>query len=121
MRQVYLKQIKRTEASTPTYYTKDDQVKPGKLLVIRNLSVTWSAMATTESGQFYIENGGQNIFLGDDVPSVTGGKACWSGQAFVGEGDKVAVYTPDSASADVIYFDIVGELWDLKDWEEHGG
>jgi len=116
MRQPYLKHIRRTEAATPTYYTEDDRIDPGRVLVVRCLAVSWSAMATTESGQFYIQDGGEKIFLGDDMPSVTGGKAYWTGQAFVGEGDCVGVYTPDSASADVISFFVVGELWDLIDW-----
>jgi len=118
MRQVYTKEVRRTEASTPTLYTKDDRIEPGKILVIRNLAVSWSDMATTEPGCFYIDDGGTKVFLGDDVPAKAGGKASWSGKAFVGEGDFVGVYTPDSISADVISFFIVGELWDLKEWEK---
>ncbi len=117
-KQVYLKNITRTEVATPTLYTKDERVEPGKLLVILNLSVSWAAMATTEPGCFYIDDGGQKVFLGDDVPAKAGGQASWSGNALVGEGDLIGVYTPDSASADIISFDIVGELWDLKEWEE---
>ena len=117
-KQVYLKKITRTEAATPTLYTKDEQIEPGKILVVRNLSVSWSDMATTEPGCFYIDDGGQKVFLGDDVPAKEGGKASWSGHAFVGEGDLVGVYTPDSTSGNVISFDIVGELWDLKEWEK---
>ena len=118
MRQVYLKEIVRTEAATPTYYTQDDQIKPGKLLVVRNLSVTWSGFGTNETGQFYIQDGGRKIFLGEDVPDRQSGHAFWEGIAFVGEGDSIGVYTPNSANGDVIYFDIGGELWDLKDWEK---
>jgi len=120
MRQPYLKHITRVEAATPTYYTYDERVDPGKILVIRNLCASWSDMATTESAQFFIKTGQGNIFLRDDLPSVTGGKPRWSGQAFVGEGQQIGVYTPDSAASDVIYFDIVGELWDLKDWIAKG-
>jgi len=118
MKQVYLREVKRTEASTPTYYTKDDQVKPGKLLIVRSLALTWSDIKTSETGQFYIQDGGQKIFIGEDVPDRQGGHAFWQGEALVGEGDLIGAYTPDSANGDVIYFDIVGELWDLKDWEK---
>ena len=118
MRQVYSRETKRTEDVIPTLYTKDEQIEPGKILVVRNLSASWLAMATTEPGCFYIDDGGQKIFLGDDVPAKVGGQASWSGMAFVGEGDFVGVYTPDSVNADVISFFIVGELWDLKDWEK---
>jgi hypothetical protein len=116
MRQPYLKHLTRTESATPTYYTNDDRVEPGKILVIRSLCVNWSGMKTTETGQFFIETGQGRVFLGDDVPAKQDGHAYVGGQFFVGEGQRVGVYTPDSASADVIYFDIVGELWDLKDW-----
>ena len=118
MKRVYLKEILRTEASTPTNYTKDDQVKPGNLLVVKSLALTWSGMKTTETAQFYIQDGGQQIFIGEDVPDCQGGHAFWQGEAFVGEGDLIGAYTPDSVDGDVIIFDIVGELWDLKDWEK---
>ena len=117
MRQPYLKHIRRTESATPTYYTEDVRVDPGKLLVVRNLAVSWSGFETSETGQFYIQDGGEKIFLGDDVPAKQDGHAYWKGHAFVGEGDCVGVYTPDSVSGDIIYFFIVGELWDLEDWQ----
>lgn len=118
MRQVYAKEIKRIEASTPTYYTKDDPIEPGKILVVLNLAVTWSDMKTTQTGQFYIQDGGNKVYLGDDTPARAGGHAYWAGRSFAGEEDYVGVFTPDSESADVISFFVVGELWDLKDWEK---
>ena len=94
MRQVYSKEIIRTEASTPTFYTKDDQIEPGKVLVVRNLAVSWSGMKTTETGQFYIQDGDRKIFLGDDVPAKQDGHAYWGGKAFAGEGDIVRERIP---------------------------
>lgn len=116
MRQAYHNEVILTEPATPGHYVYDYRVDPGKILVVRNLAVTWSGFKTTETGQFFIQDGGRKIFLGDDVPDIQSGHAFWTGQVFVGEGDKAGVYCPDSAASDVIHFFISGELWDVADW-----
>jgi hypothetical protein len=116
MRQVYVKEVIRTEAATPTYYTKDDPVKPGKVLKVLSLALTWDGFKTSENAQFFIEDAGTKIYFGEDAPVKESGHAFWTGEVYVGEGDRVAAYTPDSASADEIHLFIIGELWDLKDW-----
>lgn len=118
MRQVYLREINRTEAATPTYYTYDRPVKASFVLVLTNLSVSWSAMATTESGHFFIESGGQRIFLGDDTPGMIGGCGYWGGKVAVGEHCRIGVYTPDSAEDDMVKFCIAGELWTKEAWRK---
>lgn len=118
MRQVYLREIIRTEPATPTYYTYDRPVDPGNVLVLTNLSVFWDAMATTENGKFFIDAGGQRIFLGDDVPGRIGGGAYWQGKVAIGEHCRVGVYTADSANGDVLAFGIAGELWTRDAWNK---
>ena len=118
MRQVYLREIKRTEAAAPTYYTYDRPVDAGFVLVLTNLDVSWPDIATTEGGQFFIESGGQWVFLGGDVASIIGGGSCWHGKAAMGEHSRVGVYTPASAEDDVIRFSIVGELWTKEAWRK---
>jgi len=118
VRQVYLREIIRTEPATPTYYTYDAKVDPGKILVVRGMTVWWDGFKTTESGQFFVEDGGRNIFIGEDLPDRANGHAFWAGKVAIGEGDRPGLYTPDSAAADVIYFYLYGELWDLNDWKK---
>lgn len=118
MKRVYLKQVIRTEPSTPTHYTYDDKVDPGRVLVIRGMTVHWHNFKTSEAGQFFIEDGGQNIFIGEDTPDRTHGHAYWSGTVAIGEGDRPAVYTPESEASDLISFSIYGELLDLDDWRK---
>lgn len=116
MRQVYLREVKRTEPGTESYYTYDRPVDAGFILVLTNLDVSWPEIATTEGGQFFIESGGQRVFLGGDVASITGGGSSWHGHAAMGEHSRIGVYTPASAEDDVIRFSIVGELWDKNSW-----
>jgi len=116
VRQVYDNEVILTEPATPGHYVYDDPVYPGKVLLIRNLAVTWSDFGTGESGQFFIEDGGRKIFLRDDLPSVAGGLATWKGLIYCGEGDRPGVYCPDSDAADVIHFFISGELLDVADF-----
>lgn len=118
MRQIYINHVTRIEATTPTLYTYDDRVAPGKVLILRNLCCTFTAMKTSESAQFFVDDGGQKPFLGDDVPARQGGHAYWTGCVPIGEGDRVGAYTPDSAAADLIQFSIFGELWDAKAWRD---
>lgn len=118
MRQVYLRQINRTEAATPTYYTYCEPVKVGHVLVINNLAVTWADMKTSENGEFFIQVGGQMVFIGDDTPSRAGGQAYMNGKSVLGEHTRIGVYTPDSEANDVITFCISGELWIKEAWNK---
>jgi len=116
LRQVYLNEVIVTEPATPGHYVYDQVVRPGKVLLVRNLAVYWDGFKITETGQFFIEDGARLIFLGDDVPDRQSGHAFWKGHAYAGEGDRPGVYCPDSATGDVIHFFICGELFDLADW-----
>lgn len=116
MRLVYHNEVILTEPATPGHYLYDKPVTPGKILLVRNLAVYWDGFKTSETGQFFIQDGGRKIFLGDDVPDRTSGHAYWTGHVYVGEGDKAGVYCPDSEAADTIYFSISGELLDLADF-----
>lgn len=116
MRQVYIKEIILLEPATAVHYVYDDPVKPGQVLVIRNLCATFSAIANSEEAHFFTEDHGVKHYLGEDVALDTGGYPHWSGQVAIGERDRAGVYLPDSATDDEIHFFILGELWDLKDW-----
>ena len=118
MRQVYLRELIRTEPVVVVNYTYDRPVDAGYVLVLTNLTVSWAAMSTSESGHFFIESGGQGVFLGDGVPAMTGGCGHWHGKAVMGEHSRVGVYTPDSANLDVIRFCVAGELWKAEDWRK---
>ncbi len=118
MRQVYLRVINRVEAATPLCYTYCEPVKAGHVLVINNLAVSWAAMATDENGEFFIEVGGQRVFIGDDAPSRIGGHAYMNGQSVLGEHSRVGVYTVDSEEDDVVQFSISGELWTREAWRK---
>lgn len=118
MRQVYLRVINRTEAATPTNYTYCEPVKAGHVLVINNLAATWADIKTSENAEFFIEVGGQKVFIGDDTPSRTSGQAYMNGMSVVGEHSRVGVYTPDSEADDVVQFSISGELWTREAWRK---
>lgn len=118
MRQVYIQERIKTEPTTPLHYLYDDPVDPGKVLVVHNLSVTWAAIASGEEAHFFVEDMGRKIYLGEDAPTNTGGHPHWSGEAAIGERDRVGVYCPDSATNDEIHLFIFGELWDLDDWRK---
>lgn len=116
MRQSYIKRVIVTEPATAGHYFYDDKIGPGKVLVLKNLCATFSALATTEEVQFFVEDGGVKMFLGEDFPLVVGGYPHWEGSVLVGEGDRAGVYIPDSDTDDVISFFIFGELLDLADF-----
>lgn len=116
MKQAYIKQVVETQPGEAQDYIFDDKVDPRKILVVRNISVWWSGMASTEEALFFVEDGGRKCYLGDDLPSVNDGKPHWSGYATVGEGDRVGAYIPDIDANEVAYLWIFGELWDLEGW-----
>ena len=116
MRQSYINRVVVTEPATAGHYFYDDYVRSGKILVVKNLCATFSALATTEEVQFFVEDGGVKMFLGEDFALVNGGYPHWEGSVSIGEGDRAGVYIPDSATDDVISFFIFGELFDLADF-----
>lgn len=116
MRQAYINKVLVTEPAAAGHYFYDEKVSPGKILVVKNLCATFSALATTEEVQFFIEDGGVKMFLGDDFALVVGGFPHWQGSVSIGEGDRAGVYIPDSATGDVISFFVFGELFDLADF-----
>lgn len=118
MRQIYIEEWVHTAVTDTDDYTYDNRVDPGKVLVIRNLSVTWADIATTEEGHFFVEDHGRKVFLGEDAALDAGGHPHWSGQVAIGGGDRVGVYCPDSVTDDEIHFFVFGELWDLDDWRK---
>ena len=118
MRQVYLRVINRAEAVTPICYTYCEPVKAGHVLVINNLACTWALMKTSENAEFFIEAGGQNVYIGDDSPSRAGGVAYMNGKSVAGEHNRVGVHTPDSQNGDVVQFSVSGELWKAEDWRK---
>lgn len=116
MRQVYHNEVVITEPTPPGHYVYDIPVSPGKVLLVRNLAVYWAGFKTSQTGQWFIQDGGRKIFLGDDTPARESGHAYWTGQVYVGEGDQIGVFCPDSELNDTIYFYISGELLDLADF-----
>ena len=116
MHDVYIKQVQFTAAADGDDYLYDEQLDPAKILVITNLSATWSAMATSEQAHFFVEVGGTRMFLGEDVPFDTGGYPHWSGKIAIGEGCRIGVYCPDIETGDRVSLFIFGELWDREDW-----
>ena len=95
MRQVYIQERVHTAGSDTDDYVYDDVVAPAQILVIRNLCVTWSDIASTEEAHFFVESMGRKIFLGEDAPVDAGGHPHFSGEVTIGEGDRVGVYCPD--------------------------
>jgi len=116
LRQPYINRVFVTEPATPGHYFYDDYVRAGHILVLKNLCANFSALGTTEEVQFFVQDGGVKIFLGEDFALVTGGYPHWEGSVSIGEGDRAGIYIPDSATDDVISFFIFGELFDLADF-----
>ena len=118
MKRAYIEELIHTAASDTDDYTYGERVEPGEVLVIRNLSVTWSDIATTEEAHFFVEDMGRKVFLGEDAAIDAGGHPHWSGEVALGEGDRAGVYCPDVAANDEVHFFILGELWDLDEWRK---
>lgn len=118
MREVYISRAIHIEPAVPVHYVYDRQVENGKVLVLRDLCATFTAIASTEEVHFFVDDGGIINWLGEDAPLDTGGHPFWTGKVAIGEHDRVGVYIPDSAVGDGIYFYIFGELWDMASWRK---
>lgn len=118
MKQVYIKEIIFTEPATAVHYVYDDVIDPGKILVIRDICATFSALANSEEAHFFVEKMGSYRYLGEDAALDTGGHPHWQGKVAIGEGERIGVYFPDSAASDEIHMFIFGELWDIDCWQK---
>lgn len=120
MRSIYIKHILLTEPTTAGHFIYDVPVNPGKVLVIKNLSVTFPGFKTNEAGEFFIVDSTRKIYINDDSPHKLGGQASWTGNLAIGEGDKIGCYLSGTATGNLIVLCVIGELWDLEDWRNCG-
>lgn len=118
MKQPYLFEGVKKAASDTDDYSYSDRVKTGQILIVTNISASWSDIANTEETHFFIEDGARKIFLGEDVPVDAGGHAHWSGEVAIGPGDRVGVYCPDSATGDIVYLWVCGILYDYDAFQK---
>lgn len=114
MRQAFIKEF----ISTGFDYAYSDYIRPGEILVVRNISTWWPGIASTEEVLFFVDVRGVKHYLGDDLPSVADGRPHWGGCALVGEQGRVGIYAPDIGASDVVYLWVNGELWDLESWRK---
>lgn len=120
MRLIYIHSVTLTEPATPGHFIYDDPVGPGKVLIVKNLSVTYPGFKTSHTGEFFVVDSSRNIYIYEGAPKRTGGKCSWTGDLAIGESDKVGCRLPESGAAAVIDFYIIGELWDIEDWRKYG-
>lgn len=117
MKQAYFKHLTRTYSATPDDYLEDEQVRPGKMLVVSRIAAWHDNIATTEAMRFYVKTGEERIWIADDTPDTTGGPAHTDLNIPVGEGAAVGAHAPSIAGTEVQHLVVVGELWEAEDWK----
>ena len=116
MRQVYVKHISKKYAVAGDAYIEDDPIPPGKVITYHRAAAYFAELTSSEYINWYIKNGGQRLWIGDDKPGTTGGPAQRDLQLTLGEGMSLGCYSANITTDEVFHFVATGCLSDLESW-----
>ena len=120
MRQLYINKWSDVIDATHSKYILSDVVTPGYVLHVHSCFAHSPDREVNDIIQMGVRNG-----VGDVLVRARAGAIAKEGMSalrdfFVGEGDQIFVYFPDSDNGDTIELHIVGFLVSLDDFREKG-
>jgi len=117
MRQVYLRRVTHKFASGEATYLYSDAIEPGYVLLALNVAATHDNATSGDPIEIGIYDGATHYIAEGGVISATTTAISTKNPIVVGAGKKVYAKMANVADTEVMTMYIIGELWDLKDWE----
>lgn len=118
MKQIYAEKWSETVDASHSKYVISDRVKPGHMLHVHNCYAHAPEREVSDIIRMGVRNGGQDIIV-----RARGGAIAKEGMSalnefYVGEGDQVFAYFPDSDNTDTIELHVIGILMTLDEWRQ---
>jgi len=121
MKTVYARKWSESVDASHSKYVFSERINPGHVLHVHNCYAHAPEREVSDITRIGVRNGGQDIFV-----RVRGGAIAKEGMSalrdfFVGEGDQVFAYFPDSDNTDTIELHVIGILYSLDEWRKMTG
>lgn len=118
MKQVFARKWSETVEDGHSKYVISSKVDPGHVLHVHNCYAHAPERELNDITWIGVRNGGQDILV-----RARGGAIAKEGMSalrdfFVGEGDQVFAYFPDSDNTDTIELHVIGILYTLAEWKK---
>jgi len=118
MRQIYINKWSEVVDATHSKYVLSDFIKPGEILHVHNCFAHAPEREVSDIIHMGVRNG-----VGDVLIRARGGAIAKEGMTnlndfFVGEGDQVFAYFPDSDNTDTIELHVIGCLLSIDEYRE---
>jgi len=116
MKQVYVRKWSETVEAGHSKYVFSEKIRPGHVLHVHNCFAHAPERGVNDIIWLGIRNGGEDILV-----RARGGKIEKEGMSalrdfYVGEGDQVFAYFPDSENTNTIELHVIGILYPLEEW-----
>ena len=118
MKQIYCEKWSETVETSHSKYVFSDRVRPGHVLHVHNCYAHAPEREVADITWLGVRNGGQDILV-----RARGGAVAKEGMSalrdfYVGEGDQVFAYFPDSDNTDTIELHVIGIMFTLDEWRK---
>ena len=118
MKQVYAEKWSETVEDGHSKYVFSDRIKTGHMLHVHNCYAHAPQRAASDIICLGVRNGGQDILI-----RARGGAIAKEGMNalndfFVGEGDQVFAYFPDSDNTNTIELHVIGTIMTVDEWRQ---
>jgi len=118
MKQIYCEKWSETVDASHSKYIFSDRVKTGHVLHVHNCFAHAPEREVNDISWLGVRNGGQDILV-----RARGGAVAKEGMSalrdfYVGEGDQVFAYFPDSDNTDTIELHVIGIMFTLDEWRK---
>lgn len=118
MKQVYCEKWSETVGASHSKYVLSDKIPPGNMLHVHNCYAHAPEREVADIIRIGVRNGGQDILVRAHGGVTAKEGTCSLNDFFVGEGDQVFAYFPDSDSTDTIELHVIGILYSLDEWRK---
>ena len=115
---VYAEKWSETVDASHSRYVFSDKIKPGYMLHVHNCFAHAPERAANDIIHLGIRNGGQDILVRGRGGAVAKEGMSALNDFFVGEGDQVYGYFPDSDNTDTIELHVIGVIMTLDVWRQ---
>ena len=121
MGQIYCEKWSETVDASHSKYVFSNKVRPGHVLHVKNCFAHAPEREINDIIQMGVRNGGQDILVRSRGGAIAKEGMSALNDFYVGEGDQVYVYFPDSDDTDTIELHVIGVLMTRDAWRQMRG
>lgn len=118
MGQIYTEKWSETVDASHSKYVFSDRVDTGTVLHVKNCFAHAPERSANDIVQMGIQNGGTKVIVRARKWNIAGEGVSALNDFYVGEGDQVYAYFPDSIATHTIELHVIGVVMTLDEWRQ---